>query len=88
VPGKRGGTAAGAVGRSIVSIGGEAFTGTIRTVFAYNVVARRWRRLPDLPNPRHGLGVVGASGRIYAIAGGLQPGLAGVSGANESLPVR
>ena len=88
VPGKRGGTAAGAVGRSIVSIGGEAFTGTIRTVFAYNVVSRRWRRLPDLPSPRHGLGVVGAAGRIYAIAGGLQPGLAGVSGANESLPVR
>jgi N-acetylneuraminic acid mutarotase len=88
VPGKRGGTAAGAVGRSIVSIGGEATTGTIRTVFAYNVVSRRWRRLPDLPSPRHGLGVVGANGRIYAIAGGLQPGLAGVSGANESLPVR
>ena len=88
VPGKRGGTGASAVGRSIVSIGGEAFTGTIRTVFAYNVVARRWRRLPDLPSPRHGLGVVGANGRIYAIAGGLQPGLAGVSGANESLPVR
>jgi N-acetylneuraminic acid mutarotase len=88
VPGKRGGTAAGAVGRSIVSIGGEAFTGTIRTVFAYNVVSLRWRRLPDLPSPRHGLGVVGANGRIYAIAGGLQPGLTGVSGANESLPVR
>jgi N-acetylneuraminic acid mutarotase len=88
VPGKRGGTAAGAVGRSIVSIGGEAFTGTIRTVFAYDVVARRWRRLPDLPNPRHGLGVVGAEGRIYAIAGGLQPGLSGVTGVNESLPIR
>jgi N-acetylneuraminic acid mutarotase len=88
VPGKRGGTAAGAVGRSIVSIGGEAFTGTIRTVFAYDVVRRRWRRLPDLPSPRHGLGVVGARGRIYAVAGGLQPGLAGVSGANESLAVR
>jgi N-acetylneuraminic acid mutarotase len=88
VPGKRGGTAAGAVGRTIVSIGGEQFTGTIRTVFGYSVVTRRWRRLPDLPTPRHGLGVVGASGRVYAIAGGMQPGLAGVSGANEFLPVR
>jgi N-acetylneuraminic acid mutarotase len=88
VPGKRGGTGAAAVGRSIVSIGGEQFTGTIGTVFAYNVRTRRWRRLPDLPTPRHGLGVVGAAGRVYAIAGGTRPGLAGVSGANESLPVR
>ena len=88
VPGKRGGTAAGAVGRSIVSIGGEEFAGTIPTVFAFDVVRRRWRRLPNLPTPRHGLGVAGFNGRIYAIAGGRQPGLVGVSGANESLAVR
>jgi N-acetylneuraminic acid mutarotase len=88
VPGKRGGTAAGATGRLIVSIGGEQFTGTIRTVFGYDVVARRWRRLPDLPTPRHGLGVVGLGGRVYAVAGGTQPGLAGVSGANEYLRLR
>jgi hypothetical protein len=88
VPGKRGGTAAGAVGRSVVSAGGEAPGGTIRTVFAYDTEARRWRRLPNLPTPRHGLGVVGADGRVYVVAGGRQPGLAGVSGANESLRVR
>ncbi|MGH2920629.1 MAG: Kelch repeat-containing protein [Gaiellaceae bacterium] len=88
VPGKRGGTAAAGMGRLIVSIGGEQFSGTIRTVFGYDVVARRWRRLPDLPTPRHGLGVVGAAGRVYAIAGGMQPGLAGVSGANEFLTIR
>jgi N-acetylneuraminic acid mutarotase len=88
VPGKRGGTAAGGVGRLIVSIGGEQFSGTIRTVFGYDVVNRRWRRLPDLPTPRHGLGVAGLGGRVYAIAGGMQPGLAGVSGANEYLTLR
>jgi Kelch motif/Galactose oxidase, central domain len=87
VPGKRGGTAAGAVGRFVVSAGGEAPGGTIRTVFAYDTRARRWRRLPNLPTPRHGLGVVGAGGRVYVVAGGRQPGLAGVSGANESLRV-
>jgi N-acetylneuraminic acid mutarotase len=85
VPGKRGGTAAGAVGRFVVSAGGEAPGGTIRTVFAYDTRSRRWRRLPNLPTPRHGLGVVGAGGRVYVVAGGRQPGLAGVSGANESL---
>jgi N-acetylneuraminic acid mutarotase len=87
VPGKRGGTAAGAVGRFVVSAGGEAPGGTIRTVFAYDTRARRWRRLPNLPTPRHGLGVVGAGGRVYVVAGGRHPGLAGVSGANESLRV-
>lgn len=87
VPGRRGGTAAGAVGRFVVSAGGEAPGGTIRTVFAYDTKARRWRRQPNLPTPRHGLGVVGSGGRVYVIAGGRQPGLAGVSGANESLRV-
>jgi N-acetylneuraminic acid mutarotase len=87
VPGNRGGTAAGAVGRFVVSAGGEAPGGTIRTVFAYDTRARRWRRLPNLPTPRHGLGVVGTGGRVYVVAGGRHPGLAGVSGANESLRV-
>lgn len=88
VPGKRGGTAATASGRFVVSIGGEEFAGTIRTVFAYDVRTRRWRRLPDLPTPRHGLGVAASGGRVYALAGGTQPGLAGVTGTNESLAVR
>jgi hypothetical protein len=48
---------------------------------------RRWRRLPDLPTPRHGLGVVALGGRVYAIAGGERPGLF-VSGANEALALR
>jgi non-specific serine/threonine protein kinase len=53
-------------------------------VYAYEIATRRWRRLPDLPTPRHGLGVVALDGRVYAIAGGPQPGLF-VSDANESL---
>jgi hypothetical protein len=51
-------------------------------------VARRWRRLPELPTPRHGLGVVAAGRRVYIVAGGTQPGLAGVSGTNEFLTLR
>lgn len=86
VPGSRGGTGAAAVGRTIVSVGGEAPGGTIRTVFAYDVAKRRWRRLPDLPTPRHGLGVVAFNGRVYVLGGGPQPGLT-TSGAVESLRV-
>jgi N-acetylneuraminic acid mutarotase len=85
VPGKRGGTGAAATGRSIVSAGGETPTETIRTVYAYSTKTRRWRRLPNLPTPRHGLGVVAFGKRVFVVGGGRQPGLAGVSGANEVL---
>ena len=40
--------------------------------------------LPDLPTPRHGLGVVATGRTVYAIAGGPQPGLT-TSGAVESI---
>jgi N-acetylneuraminic acid mutarotase len=85
LPETRGGTGAAAVGNTIVSVGGEARE-TIRTVYAYNVKKRRWSRLPDLPTPRHGLGVVAYRGRVYALAGGPQPGLF-VSAANEYLRI-
>lgn len=84
VPGARGGTGAAAIGSTIVSVGGEAPSGTIRTVYAYDVARRRWRRLPDLPTPRHGVGVAALGGALYVIGGGPRPGLH-VSDANESL---
>ena len=82
VPASRGGTGATAVGRTIVSIGGEQPGGTIGTVYAYDTSTRRWRRLENLPTPRHGLGVVATGRSVYAIAGGPQPGLT-TSGAVE-----
>jgi non-specific serine/threonine protein kinase len=82
VPTSRGGTGATAVGRTIVSIGGEEPGGTIERVYAYDTRTRRWRRLPDLPTPRHGLGVTTLGRTVYAIAGGPQPGLT-TSGAVE-----
>ena len=87
VPEARGGTGAAAVGSTIVSIGGEAPSGTLRHVYAYDVAQRRWRALADLPTPRHGLGVAALDGAVYVIGGGPQPGLF-VSDANESLRVR
>ena len=76
-----------AVAGSIVSVGGEAPSGTIASVFAYDLSRGRWRGLPDLPTPRHGLGVVALGMRVYAVAGGPSPGLT-VSGANEYLDLR
>jgi N-acetylneuraminic acid mutarotase len=84
IPGARGGTAAAVVGRLVVSVGGEEPGGTIGSVYAYQTRSKRWRRLPDLPTPRHGLGLVPYRGKVYAVAGGPEPGLH-VTGANEYL---
>jgi N-acetylneuraminic acid mutarotase len=86
VPEARGGTGAAVVGGKIVSVGGEAPGGTVRTVYAYDVAKRRWSKLPDLLTPRHGVGVAALSGAVYVIGGGPHPGLY-VGDANESLNV-
>jgi non-specific serine/threonine protein kinase len=86
LPEPRGGTGAAAVGRFVVSVGGEAPSGTLARVFRYDVVSRRWTTLPSLPTPRHGLAVAAVAGTVYAIAGGTEPGLH-VSGVNEALRV-
>jgi Kelch motif protein len=84
VPGRRGGTGATVASNSIVSAGGEAAEGTIRSVYRFDLATRQWRRLPDMLTPRHGLAVVGFRSRVYTLAGGPTPGLS-VSGANEYL---
>ena len=84
LPEARGGTGAAAVGNVIVSVGGEAPSGTIASAYAFNVTRRAWRSLPDLPTPRHGLGVASAAGRVYVVGGGRVPGLA-VSDVSESI---
>jgi N-acetylneuraminic acid mutarotase len=84
LPEARGGTGAAAVGGRLVSVGGEAPSGTIGSVYSYDPQTRRWERLPDLPTPRHGLAVVAVGSRVFVIGGGPRPGLF-VSGANESL---
>ena len=84
VPDARGGTGAAFAKGLIVSVGGEEPQGTIGEVYGYSVATKRWRRLADLPTPRHGVGVVSLAGRVFVIGGGTEPGLT-VSGANESL---
>ena len=44
----------------------------------------RWRSLPPLPTPRHGLGVVAVGDTVYVLAGGPRPGLH-TSAANEAI---
>jgi N-acetylneuraminic acid mutarotase len=70
----------------VISVGGEAPPGTIRSVYAFGTAKRQWTRLPDLPTPRHGLAVVALGRRVYVVGGGPQPGLR-VSDANEAIEV-
>src|SRR6476469_674655 len=65
LPEARGGAGAAAIGGTIVSIGGEAPSGTIGTVLIYDVSGDTWRRAPDLPTPRHGLAVAAFGGRVF-----------------------
>ena len=70
----RGGIAAAVVDGRIVVFGGEESGGTIREVELYNPATRRWRSLPPMRTPRHGLGGVSRGNRVYAIEGGPTPG--------------
>ena len=73
------------VGGLLVSVGGEGpDLATIGSVFAYDLAAGAWRRLPDLPTPRHGMAVAAVRGKVYAIGGSPIADL-GYSGANEFL---
>jgi non-specific serine/threonine protein kinase len=86
LPEARGGTGAATVDGLVVSVGSEAPQGTSGAVFALDLGTGGWRRLPDLPTPRHGLGVVAFGHDVIAVGGGPRPGLT-VTGANESLAV-
>jgi serine/threonine-protein kinase PknK len=62
----------------IVVFGGEELTPggqTIAAVELFDPRSGRWRALPDMRTPRHGLGGVALGRRVYAIEGGPSPGL-------------
>jgi N-acetylneuraminic acid mutarotase len=78
IPTARGGIASARLpdGRIVVFGGEQLGPGgtTIKQVEAYSPRRNRWRRLPSMLTPRHGLGGVAYGHRVYAIEGGPQPG--------------
>jgi len=86
-----GGFGAVGVGRRVVAVGGEdpgsSPEGTIAAAEIYRPGRDHWRNLPDMPTPRHGLGVVAARGRVFTLEGGTVT-FAGVSNVAESLRLR
>ena len=59
----------------IIVVGGEGGGSTFGEVDALDPATGHWSRLPDLPTPRHGLGLVAHGSLVYAIEGGPQAGL-------------
>jgi N-acetylneuraminic acid mutarotase len=73
----------------IVVFGGERLEPggtTIAEVELFDPRARRWRSLPRMLTPRHGLGGVALGDRVYSFEGGPSPGFA-FSNAVEALDV-
>ena len=70
----RGDMGVAAVGDRVVVVGGENSTTVFKQVEVYEVKARTWWRGPDLPTPRHGLGVAVVKDALYACAGGTAIG--------------
>jgi N-acetylneuraminic acid mutarotase len=61
----------------IVVFGGERLEPggtTIAEVELFDPRTERWRSLPDMLTPRHGLGGVALGNRVYSFAGGTSPG--------------
>ena len=87
MPEARGGAGLAASGGLLVSAGGEETERTLRSVYAYDIAAGSWSRLPDMPTARHGLALVAIQRRVYAVGGSPIPDC-GFSGLNEVLDLR
>ena len=74
----RGGIAAAALSRGRLAVFGGEDLGpggkTISEVELFDPQTGRWRALPALRTPRHGLGGASRGGRVYSLQGGREPG--------------
>ncbi|GAA4245764.1 Kelch repeat-containing protein [Dactylosporangium darangshiense] len=78
LPTARGGLAATATCNGVVIAAGGEGQHTFEQVEAFfpgSGAAGRWRSLPPMPHPRHGLGMVTVGPTLFTLPGGPQPGL-------------
>ncbi len=63
--------AATALGGTVYAIGGRraGYDTNVATVQAYEPRRSRWRRMPDLPDPRGGTGAAAIAGRVVSVGG-------------------
>ena len=65
------------VGGQLITFGGENGLTVSGTTRAYNLASKTWSTLPNMAQPRHGMGVAVVGNTIFAIDGASQPGHAG-----------
>jgi hypothetical protein len=63
------------VNGTLYLIGGEGSGSVLNKVHAYDAGSNAWRRVPDLPEGRHGMGAVTLGNLLYVPGGGFQNGL-------------
>lgn len=73
MPTARGGIAGGVLDGKIIVVGGEGNDDDPDGVFAevelYDPATDQWSALPDMPEPRHGMGAAAAGGLLYVPGG-------------------
>jgi non-specific serine/threonine protein kinase len=62
------------LGGELITFGGENGLQVFGTTRAYNLATKTWSTLPDMAQPRHGMGVAVSNNTIYAIGGASLPG--------------
>jgi N-acetylneuraminic acid mutarotase len=62
------------VGGQLITFGGENGLKVFGNVQAYNLASKTWSALPNMADPRHGMGVAVVNNTIYAIDGASAPG--------------
>jgi non-specific serine/threonine protein kinase len=73
------------IGGQLITFGGENGLTVYPTVRAYNLATKTWSTLPNMAQPRHGMGVAVVGNTIYAIDGAKLPGHAGSTGTVQLL---
>jgi len=74
MPTARAGIAAAVVDNELWVFGGEEQDGLHAEVEVYNPVSNSWRRLPNMPLPRHGSWASVIGNQIYIPGGGAHQG--------------
>lgn len=75
MPSKRSGVAAISLNGFIYAMGGEQIQGTMDAVERYDPVNDKWSKELPMPTARHGLGVTSNDDKIFALSGGIHPGM-------------
>jgi hypothetical protein len=86
MPTARGGLAAAASAGFLYAFGGES-PGVFPHTEEFDPALNRWRRVADMPTPRHGMGAVTVDDVIHLIGGGTREGF-GASSAHEVFRAR